>query len=80
VDFTANLLISISPKSRSNNFHFPHRRLRQNASATICRTLYSAVAMKELIFVKFMGGISAKMRTTQWFWTETFSCEQKNPD
>jgi hypothetical protein len=69
VVFTANLLISISPKTRSHNFYFPHRRLRQLATATICRTLYASQSVKELMFVKFMPAISAKMHCPQWFRT-----------
>ncbi|MGB9194005.1 MAG: hypothetical protein WCB88_08715, partial [Azonexus sp.] len=38
-----------------------HHRLRQNVTATICRTLYAASRVKNLIFANSIGAGSAKM-------------------
>jgi hypothetical protein len=48
--------------TRSQNFHFPHRRLRHIATATICRTLYASRSVKELMFVKSENASSEKMQ------------------
>jgi hypothetical protein len=57
-----------------------YRRLRQNAAAAICRTLYSGPLMKKLMFVNSGRAECEKMHPPVRPKTKKLPIEQENTD